>query len=103
MIRKNQIYETKEDLDITCMTAWRAPFTGGYKRVLPKGERIRIYNDPPATASAVYCEPLRYKELHKAMVPLADRLRFWVYSGYYFCIKLDDIRYNCQLIDGSAE
>lgn len=66
--------------------------------MLRTGERFRITHDPLEKATAVYCDPLRYKELHKEMVPLSDRMRFWVYAGYYFCIKLDIIRNQCRLV-----
>jgi hypothetical protein len=99
MIKKDQIYAPKEDIKITCMTSWRAPFTGRHERTLPKGEKFKICNDPPETATAVYCDPIRYKKLHKQMVPKLDRLKFWIYSGYYFCIDLKTIMSKCDLIE----
>lgn len=99
MIAKGQIYETNADIPIICMTSWRAPFTGGYDRILKKGERFKVSDNPGEKATAVYCEPLRYKGLHKQMVPLRDRMRFWVYAGYYFCIKLETITNYCKLVE----
>ncbi|GHC05795.1 hypothetical protein GCM10007047_23470 [Cerasicoccus arenae] len=99
MITQGQIYETNTDIPIICMTSWRAPFTGGHDRILKKGEKFKVSHDPAEKASAVYCDPLRYKELHKKMVPRGDRMRFWVYAGYYFCIKLEIIRNECKLVE----
>lgn len=98
MITKGQLYVAKEDLEIICMTSWSAPFTGGSDRILPKGEKFRILNDPRAGATAVYCEPVRYKELHKHMVLFSDRLKFWIYRGYYLCINIKEIHNKCALV-----
>lgn len=99
MIREKQLYEPREDIEVVCMTSWRAPFTGGYDRILPKGERFRISHDPVEGATAVYCDPIRYRKLHKTMVPWKDRIRFLTYGGYYLCIKLDTIKKKCREIE----
>mgnify|MGYP000891951020 CR=1 FL=1 len=78
MIQKDQIYEPGKDIEIICMTSWRAPFTGGHNRILKQGERFRISRNPNEKATAVYCDPIRYKELHKEMVPASDRWKFWI-------------------------
>ncbi len=87
MIREGQIYEAREDAEVTCMTSWAAPFTGGHDRVFPKGERVTIASDPPDGATAVYCDPWRYEELHESMVPEGER-KNRKYRGYYLCIEL---------------
>lgn len=96
MIAKGQRYKTKKDIPVIAMTSWAAPFTGGYDRVLRAGEVFTIANDPPKGATAVYCDPDDYKRLHREFIPFADRLRFWVYLGYYLCIKLKDIDDSCE-------
>ena len=96
VIRTGQRYKALQDLNITCMTSWSAPFTGGYERVLPAGETFRISSDPTANATAVYADAENYKELHKVFVPLSDRIRFILYRGYYLCIKLNDVEEHCE-------
>ena len=96
MIVKGQRYKTTKDIQIIAMTSWAAPFTGGYDRVLRSGEVFTIANDPPNTATAVYCVPDDYKRLHSEFIPLSDRLQFWVYRGYYLCINLRDIKESCE-------
>ena len=86
--RRGQRYRARVDVPVTCMTSWATPFTGGYERVLPAGEIVVIANDPPAGATAVYAEPENYRRLHAVMVPLSDRLQFWVYRGYYLALRL---------------
>ena len=87
-VERGQRYRAKVDVSVTCMTSWAAPFTGGYERVLPKGETIVISNNPPPGATAVYADPENYRRLHSTMVPVRDRLQFWVYRGYYLCVRL---------------
>ena len=98
MIAKGQRYKTTKDIPVTAMTSWAAPFTGGYDRILRAGEVFTIANDPPKTATAVYCDPDDYKRLHSEFIPLSDRLRFWVYRGFYLCIKLREIEESCEPI-----
>lgn len=87
-VERGQRYRARVDVPVTCLTAWALPFTGGYERVLPRGETIVIVNDPPPGATAVYADPENYRKLHATMVPLTDRLRFWTYRGYYLCVRL---------------
>lgn len=47
----------------------------------------------------MYCDPIRYRKLHKTMVPWKDRIRFLTYGGYYLCIKLDTIKKKCREIE----
>jgi hypothetical protein len=80
------------------MTYWAAPFTGGYDRVLRAGEVFTILNDPPQTATAVYCDPENYRSLHREFIPFRDRVQFWVYRGFYLCIRLKEIEDKCELL-----
>lgn len=81
------------------MTSWNAPYTGGYDRILKAGEKFVVSSNPQPGATAVYCDPLDYKRLHKVMIPWTDRIQFWVYSGFYLSIKLDQISDNCIKLD----
>ena len=102
MIREGQVYEAMEDVDLICMTAWSAPFTGGHDRVLPKGERVTVAHDPSEGATTVYCDPLRYDELHEQMVPARDR-KSRNYSNYYFCIDLTALENQFTLVSTNGE
>jgi hypothetical protein len=52
MVKTGQKYIANEDIKVTCMTSWRARYTGGYDRILPAGEEFIISNDPPKGATA---------------------------------------------------
>src|SRR4051812_19434951 len=62
---EGEVYESIEDVTVTYMTAHYAPFTGGGKAVLPKGERVRVCKPSNHKPLSVYCDPLRYEELHE--------------------------------------
>ena len=88
MVRKGERYRTLTELKVIAMTAWAAPSTGGDHAVLPADEEFIIANDPPPAATAVYCDPVRYDELHGHFVSAEDR-HHKLYSGYCLCIDLD--------------
>jgi hypothetical protein len=97
-VAKGQRYRAKVDVPVRCMTSWAAPFTGGYERVLPEGETVTITNDPPETATSVYAKPEDYRKLHSRMVPWQDRVQFWLYRGYYLCIRLNQLEAEFDLV-----
>jgi hypothetical protein len=97
MVRKGERYQSKAPLEVIAMTAWTAPCTGGEDGVLPAGEEFVVSNDPPEGATAVYCDPVRYDELHAHFVPAKDRSNKR-YSGYYLCIDLGLIAERCERV-----
>ncbi len=99
-ISEGQRYKTKSDIPVTAMTSWAAPFTGGYDRILGAGEVFTILNDPPEAATAVYCLATDYRRLHRQFVPFRDRMQFWLYRGYYLCVRLRYIEEMCELLAG---
>ena len=103
MIRKGQRYRTLEELQVTCMTKRTAPFTGGYRRILAKGETFTVSHEPVAGATAVYCDPENYDALHHQFVPRRDRWRIWIYRGYYLCIDLDTIEQKCEPVEAAED
>jgi len=70
--KKDEIYEVKEDFQVNYMTAHYAPFTGGGKSVLPKGERVKVCEPSNPEPLAVYCDPLNYDALHELIVPAEE-------------------------------
>jgi hypothetical protein len=96
MISQGQRYRTKQDIPVTAMTSWRAPYTGGYRRILRAGETFNVTNEPGPGATAVYCQPESYRKLHREFIPLSDRLQFWSYRGFYLCIQLHLIDQDCE-------
>jgi len=98
-VEKGQRYRARVDASVTCLTSWAAPYTGGYERVLPEGETIVIMTDPLPGATAVYADAEHYRALHASMVPLRDRLQFWVYRGYYLSVRLARLESDFELLE----
>src|SRR5687768_5536369 len=96
MIAKGHRYRTTKPVPVIAMTSWAAPFTGGYDRVLPAGETFTVAIDPPDSATAACCNPDNYRRLQRELIPLSDRVQFWIYAGFYLCISLREIQENCE-------
>lgn len=77
------IYQALRDVEITCMTHWHAPVTGGEKAVLPAGAKIRPRLDASSDPEpiGIYAETLDAEPWEAALVPEPDR-RHDAYAGY---------------------
>lgn len=101
MIRKGERYRSRKPLKVIAMTSWYAPCTGGDYAILPADEEFIVSHDPAEGASAVYCDPVRYEELHAHFVSAKDR-KNKKYCGYYLCVPLAVIRRSCTLVSEKA-
>ncbi|MCA9285540.1 MAG: hypothetical protein KDA22_10010 [Phycisphaerales bacterium] len=97
MVHRGEHYRCTVPLPVIAMTRWRAPCTGGERAVLPAGEAFVIANEPPEGATAVYCDPVRYDELHAHFVSARDR-RDRRYVGYHLCIEIGAIVESCERV-----
>src|SRR4051794_23014312 len=72
--RPSEVYELLADAEISYMTHWSAPFTGGGKGLLRKGTRVRIsvHTSEPEPIG-VYAEPLEKSVVETALVPETER------------------------------
>jgi hypothetical protein len=95
---KGDLYESLADQEIEYMTAWAAPYTGGGKGQLLKGERIWIHSDPREEKPlGVYALPVEYEALEARMVPEAERTSE-KYGGFYFYFKTLELESNFRLL-----
>lgn len=99
--RGGEVYEATTDVVVTYMTAHHAPFTGGGKAMLPRGERVRVSGFAGERPISVYCDPLRYDALHQQIVPAEERANAY-YSNYYLCIETVALNRSFRRIDGGA-
>jgi hypothetical protein len=100
VVRKGERYRSVRPLKVIAMTAWAAPCTGGDDAILPAGEEFIVSHDPVEWATAVYCDPVRYEELHAHFVSAKDRKKKR-HCGYYLCVPLAAIRRSCELVQGN--
>jgi O-acetyl-ADP-ribose deacetylase (regulator of RNase III) len=84
---------------VIAMTSWAAPCTGGSDAVFPAGEKFVVSSDAAEGATAVYCDPVRYEELHARFVSAKDR-KHKLYCGYYLCVPIAAIHRNCEPMNG---
>ena len=96
--RAGEIYEAVRDFEVQYMTAHFAPFTGGGKAVLPKGERVRVCEPSDPRPLGVYCDPLNYDALHERIVP-AEEQAHERYNGYYLSIDTVDLNRSFRLVE----
>ena len=96
---KGDVYEALEDTDINYLTSWAAPFTGGGKAILKKGERIKVTHGPlEPRPIGVNVEATDYTRLEERMVPSSER-NHEKYRGFYFSVKTLDLNRRFKLIE----
>ena len=97
--KKGDLYESNQDQEINYLTSWSAPFTGGGKATLFKGEKIWIDSEPiEQEPIGVYALPVDYEELELRIVPSSDR-NAGKYNGYYLSIDTKVLNEKFQLIE----
>ena len=88
--KSGETYEATEDYTVSFMANYAAPASGGGVATFPKGERVQVGEVFESKPLAVVCLPLRYEELHSAIVPAAER-EFPMYSNYHLTIRTADL------------
>ena len=95
-----EVYEAVDDVEISYLTTHAPPYTGGGKRVLAKGERVRISTVGKHRMS-VYCDPLRYEALHAHFISKEERANP-SYTGYYLFVRTAQLNTKFRLVEGSG-
>ena len=96
--KKGDTYEATEELQVSYLTSWSAPFTGGGVGTLKKGERVIVEHDMILPRPvAVYAKPIDYATAEERMVPESDRANI-KYAGFYLCLKTADLARNFRLV-----
>jgi hypothetical protein len=95
--RDGDVYEALEDIGVSFLTHWRAPFTGGGEGILRKGEQVRVLvygNDPEPIR--VYARPVNYTQLESELVSQKER-NDSQYSGFTLSIPSKDLKFHFKL------
>lgn len=69
----DEVFEAKDDVKISYLTHFMAPYTGGSNSTLKKGERIIISKPNKPKPSGYYCYPINEIDIEKRMVPMDER------------------------------
>ena len=92
-----EIYEAACNVEIMCLTHWRAPFTGGDRVTVISGTQIRIeVREADPEPIAVYARPLEYESWESKFVPLAVR-ESAKYDGYSLSVKTSELSKSFRL------
>lgn len=96
--QKGDVYEALEDMEVDFLTAWSAPFTGGGKGALHKGDRVFVDSEPsdPKPIGS-YVVAIDYEALEERIVPASDR-DAERYNGFYFHFKTVDLNRRFKLV-----
>ena len=93
-----EVYEAVHDTQITYMTHFMAPFTGGDKAYIQKGERIIVSKPNRPKPTGYYCHPLNSDEIEDRIVPDADR-KDPRYNGFSLFINTTTINQDFRPVE----
>uniref|UniRef100_UPI0040561A27 hypothetical protein n=1 Tax=Candidatus Electronema sp. TaxID=2698783 RepID=UPI0040561A27 len=96
--QKGDVYEVLQDMEVEFMTAWAAPFTGGGKGMLMRGERVLVHFEPAeAKPIGAYAKAVEYKAVEERMVPASERTSR-KYGGFYFYFSTVELNTKFALV-----
>ena len=95
--RQGDVYEAMEDLQVHYLTSWQAPFTGGGKGTMRRGEQVVVRYLVHPQPIAVGAHPMNYHEVEARLVPETDR-RDERYGGFYLSISTADLNAKFRLV-----
>lgn len=100
--RKGDLFESKCDQEVTFMTFWAAPFTGGGTTTLLQGEQVYVDVDPDGDSPlSVYAVPVEYEKFESRTVPNEER-EDPKYSHLYLSLKTAALNVDFRLVDSDC-
>ncbi len=89
--KAGEVYEARHDVELSYLISYAAPFTGGERGWLKKGERIRISRTPPEFAVAAHAKPLNAREVKRRMVPFWERWHLF-FTGFNLVVRFTELQ-----------
>ena len=89
-VREGQLLESTDDVEVSGLVHWRAPFTSGFKGRLPKRVVVSVSRVPPAGATLVACHPRDYEAVQRLVID-EDDWKSAKYNGYTLLIPIVDV------------
>ncbi len=71
-IEEGDLFEVSVPLEVTVLTHWQAPLTGGFKSKLAAGVRLRASTAAPAGSRSCTFVPHRQEDFQSLLVPAED-------------------------------
>jgi O-acetyl-ADP-ribose deacetylase (regulator of RNase III) len=81
-----EVFEAVDDIQISYLTYFMAPYTGGDKAKILKGERVVVGKPNQEKPLSYHCLPINAGEIEKRIIPLSDRDNP-AYDGYSLSIE----------------
>ncbi len=94
--RVGDVYEALEDLEAHYLTSWDAPFTGGGKGLLLRGDQVVVRYMLPQPI-AVNARAVNYREIEARVVPESER-KAQGYGGFSFVLKTAALNTKFRLV-----
>jgi hypothetical protein len=95
--KKGDVYEARRDVQVSYLTSWGAPYTGGGTGVLKTGERVIVENDPLPRPISADGKAVDYAKVEARMIPERDRTSE-KYAGFYLSLKTVDLGRDFNLV-----
>ena len=93
-----EVYEAIQDIQISYLTHFMAPFTGGDKAKLLKGERVIVSKPNQAKPLGYYCYPINYDEIEHRIIPNSDK-NDPAYNGFSLSIDTKSLNSDFKQIE----
>jgi O-acetyl-ADP-ribose deacetylase (regulator of RNase III) len=93
-----EVFEALADTEINYMTHFMAPYTGGAKAILLKGERVIVSKPNRGKPISYYCDAINFIEVEKRIVPSLDRDEP-AYNGYSLSIGTKSLNKDFRQIE----
>jgi hypothetical protein len=98
----DDLFQCLEDIPVSFVTHWRAPFTGGGRGTLPRGTKVRVIVAPNVSEpDAYYARPVGDGTVEALLVPVAERASA-KYDGFSLVLPIADLATKFRQI-GSAD
>lgn len=93
-----EVFEAIHDIQISYLTHFMAPCTGGGKAKLLKGEKLIISKPNQNKALGYYCYPTNADELENRIIPYSER-NDPAYNGFSLSIDTKELNSNFKQIE----
>lgn len=93
-----EVFETIQDVEISYLTHFMAPYTGGDKAKLLKGERVIVSKPNQDKPLGYYCYPINADEVEERIIPNSDKSDP-AYNGFSLSIDTKILNSNFKHIE----
>lgn len=93
-----EVFEARYDIQISYLTHFMMPYTGGNKAKLLQGERVIISKPNQVNPLGYYCYPINEDEIEKRIIPISDR-NHPAYNGFSLSVDTKSLNSDFRQIE----